>query len=254
MPYASYTDLRERTVFITGGGTGLGACFVDAFAAQGARVAFVSNNTEPARRVCDRVAAKNGSRPLFIACDIRDIGALRDALATAQGELGPVDVLINNAGRDDRHTLQDLSVEQWDDALNTNLRPHFFTAQAVAEHMRERRGGSIVNVGSNAAILGLPGYPAYVSAKAGIVGLTKALARELGPDNIRVNALIPGWVMTERQKRLWATPEAIEDCLRQQSLKTLISAEDVAQSALFLASAASAMISGQSLVIDGGRV
>jgi NAD(P)-dependent dehydrogenase (short-subunit alcohol dehydrogenase family) len=137
--------------------------------------------------------------------------------------------------------------------MNTNLRPHFFTAQACLADMKEH-GGSIINLGSNSAILGLAGYASYVTAKAGIIGLTKALARELGPHEIRVNALIPGWVLTDRQRELWATPEAVEECLAQQSLKRTISEEDVSNSALFLASDASAMITGQSLIIDGGRV
>lgn len=250
---SSYPDLAGATVFITGGGSGIGAGFVAAFAQQGARVAFVSLTAGPALEVCDEVEKATGSRPLFIQCDIRDVAALRDAVAAARDAFGPVSVLINNAARDTRHGIDDFSVEEWDDSLNTNLRPHFFTAQAVLDDMRER-GGSVVNLGSNSAILGLGGYPSYVAAKAGIMGLTKALARELGPQNVRVNALIPGWVMTERQRERWVTPEAIERCLAEQSLKRTIEVEDVCAPALFLASRASAMITGQMLIVDGGRV
>lgn len=253
MSYPHYADLKGSTVFITGGGSGIGASFVDAFISQGANVAFVSLTSEPAEALCDRVEEKQGVRPLYIQCDIRDVDALQAAIERTRTELGPVKVLINNAARDARHTLDDYSADSWDDSMDTNLRPHFFTAQACLPDMKNH-GGSIINLGSNSAILGLSGYASYVTAKAGIIGLTKALARELGPDEIRVNALIPGWVLTDRQKELWATPEAVEECLAQQSLKRTITEEDVSNSALFLASEASAMITGQSLIIDGGRV
>ncbi len=251
--YPQWPDLHGRAVFITGGGSGIGAYFVHAFAAQGAKVAFVSLSHGPANALCDAVAAATGQRPLFQACDIRDVDALQQAIARAADAHGPADVLINNAARDNRHKLNELDAAGWDDSFNTNLRPHFFAAQAVAGGMRAKSAGAIVNVGSNSANLGLSGYPAYVTAKAAIVGLTRALARELGPDGIRVNALIPGWVMTARQKDLWVTPEALQDCLDQQSLKRTIEGEDVAHAALFLASRGSAMITGQSLIVDGGR-
>ncbi len=254
MTLSTYPDLQGANIFITGGGSGIGAAFVRAFIRQGANVSFVSLDTDNAVKLCDDIESENGNRPFFQQCDITDIDHLRTCITNAENRCGSTDVLINNAARDTRHQLSEFSPEDWDASLNTNLRPHFFTAQAVAETMKEKGRGSIINVGSNSALLGLSGYPAYVTAKAGIIGLTKALARELGPDNIRVNALIPGWVMTERQKRLWVTPEALEECLSQQCLKTTISEEDVSNSALFLASTASAMITGQSLIIDGGRV
>lgn len=253
MSYPEYADLTGKTVFITGGGSGIGASFVSAFAKQGAKVAFVSLSSEPAEAVCDQVETDTGHRPFYIQCDIRDVDALQSAVRKTSKSLGPISVLINNAARDDRHDLKSYSADDWDDSLNTNLRPHFFSAQACLDDMKDR-GGSIINLGSNSSILGLAGYASYVTAKAGIIGMTKALARELGPHDIRVNALIPGWVLTERQKKLWATPAAIEECLAQQSLKRTISEEDVSNSALFLASDASAMITGQSLIIDGGRV
>lgn len=253
MSYPNYADLKGSTVFITGGGSGIGASFVEAFVGQGANVAFVSLTAEPAEALCEQVEAKHGTRPLYIQCDIRDVDALKAAVECTRNELGPIKVLINNAARDARHDLENYSADSWDDSMDTNLRPHFFTAQACLPDMK-KQGGSIINLGSNSAILGLAGYASYVTAKAGIIGLTKALARELGPHDIRVNTLIPGWVLTERQKELWVTPEAVEECLAQQSLKRTISEEDVSNSALFLASTASAMITGQSLIIDGGRV
>lgn len=253
MAYPVYEDLSGKTVFVTGGGSGIGATFVSAFTKQGANVAFVSLSAEPAEQVCDSVEKETGARPLFVQCDVRDVEALKQAVDETRSRLGPIGVLVNNAARDDRHGLEDYGVEDWDNALATNLRPHFFTVQACLEDMK-KSGGSIINLGSNSAILGLAGYASYVTSKAGIVGLTKALARELGPHNIRANVLVPGWVLTDRQRDLWASEEAIEECLAQQSLKRTVAEEDVANSALFLASDASAMITGQSLIVDGGRV
>ncbi|MDM3870054.1 SDR family oxidoreductase [Porticoccus sp. W117] len=252
--FPKYKDLSEVGVFITGGGSGIGAAMVAAFAVQGAKVGFVSLTQEPANQLCEDVEQQTGNRPHYYPCDIRDIYNLGNIMRSFQEDIAPIRVLVNNAARDTRHDVSSYTPEQWDDAMNTNLRPHYFTAQYAVDGMRKVGGGSIINLGSNSAILGLSGYPAYVASKAGIIGLTKALARELGPDNIRVNCLIPGWVMTERQKKLWVTPEALQECLDQQSLKSTISCEDVAQSALFLAANASAMITGQSLIIDGGRV
>ncbi|AMX03417.1 SDR family NAD(P)-dependent oxidoreductase [Microbulbifer thermotolerans] len=254
MIQAIYPDLRNTTVFVTGGGSGIGAAMVRAFLWQGARVAFVSLDENKAHRLCNKLEAELGAQPYFQRCDITDIDHLQQCIERAMDRFGPVRVLINNAARDDRHRLEEFTPDDWDHSLNTNLRPHFFSAQAVASIMRKAGGGSIINVGSSAALLGLSGYPAYVTAKAAILGLTKALARELGPVNIRVNALVPGWVMTERQRALWVTPEALQDCLDQQCLKRTISEEDCANSALFLASDSSSMITGQSLIVDGGRV
>ncbi|UTW58941.1 SDR family oxidoreductase [Kordiimonas sp. SCSIO 12603] len=249
-----YPDLKGKTVFITGGGSGIGAYFAAAFALQGAKVAFVSLSEGPANHICDAIEEKSGYRPLFIQCDIRDIEALKEAIVEAEKALGPVDVLINNAARDLRHKITDFTPAQWGESLDTNLKPHFFTAQAVAEGMITRKVGVIINVGSNSANLGLSGYPAYVAAKAGIVGLTKALATELGPHNIRVNALVPGWVLTERQQRLWVTDKALQECLDQQSIKRPMHGWDIALPALFLASSGAAMLTGQEIIVDGGRV
>lgn len=252
--YTRYADLASSRVFITGGGSGIGAYLVHAFASVGADVGFVSLSPAGGKALADAIEAQQGRRPWFRACDIRDVAALQKAVGDFGEEFGAVDCLINNAARDDRHTIGDLSVEAWDDSMATNLRPHFFTAQSVVGGMRERGQGAIINVGSNSSYLGLSGYPAYVTAKAAIIGLTRSLARELGPDHIRVNALIPGWVVTERQKSLWMKPDAVQECIDAQSLKTLITGCDVAEAALFLASRASSMITGQALIIDGGRI
>ena len=249
-----FPDLKGQTVFITGGGSGIGAEFTRAFTRQGANVGFVSLRQEVAGQLCDDIERSTGKRPFYVRCDIRDIAALKDAINETRGVLGPISILVNNAARDTRHALDSMTVDEWDNLLNTNLRPYFFTAQAVQSDMAELGHGSIINLGSNSANLGLAGYPAYVASKAAIVGMTKALARELGQGNIRVNALISGWVLTERQKELWATEEALSECLQQQCLKTFVTEENIANTALFLASGASSMISGQSIIVDGGRV
>lgn len=246
-----YEDLKGVSVFITGGGSGIGASITEGFLAQGAKVGFVTltDNSD----FCNEMLERYGKRPLGIQCDIQDVVALQQAIKQVANFNGEIGVLINNAARDNRHKLGDLTPEEWDSSLNTNLKPHFFTAQAVVESMKSQGGGVIINLSSNSYILGLEGYPAYVAAKSGIMGLTKALARELGHDGIRVNCLIPGWVMTERQKQLWVTEESLADCLEQQSLKHPIMPEDITAPCLFLASNAARMMTGQALIIDGGR-
>ncbi len=246
-------DLAGKTVFITGGGSGIGAFFTAAFALQGANVGFVSLPDGFSEKLCDNVENKTGCRPMAIEADIRDVDALRGAISRVRDKFGAIGVLINNAARDSRHTIEDWSVDEWDDSIATNLRPQFFAAQSVVGDMKRAGCGAIINVGSNSFNLGLGGYPAYVAAKAGIVGITRALARDLGPDGIRVNALVPGWVMTARQKRLWVNDADLQGCLDQQSLKRSLTGWDMAGPALFLASSMSAQMTGQEMLVDGGR-
>jgi galactose dehydrogenase len=248
-----YPDLANSCIFITGGASGIGRTLVTAFQQQGAKVAFIDCQQALAEELCLDLSAGPNPAPFFQLCDVQDIDALQQCIATAVATLGPIKVLINNAGSDQRQQLDQLTAAEWDQCLNINLRPHFFTAQAVAKVMRAQQCGSIINLSSNSALLGLTGYPAYVASKAGIMGLSKALARELGPDGIRVNSLVPGWVMTEKQQQLWATEQAVAECLSQQALKQTITEQDIAAAALFLASDASRMITGQALIVDGGR-
>lgn len=249
---ATYPDLRGRAVFITGGGSGIGAALTEGFVAQGARVAFVQRSDAGA--FCDGVAARQGARPLFLPCDITDIAALRAAIAAARDALGPIEVLVNNAASDDRHDLFGYGPEEWDRSIAINLRPHYFTAQAVAPDMIAAGRGAIINVSSISYMMGNAEYPAYVAAKAGITGLTRGLARELGRHGIRVNALVPGWVLTERQRRLWVTEEGLNAHLARQCLPFTLEEAHMVGPCLFLASGAAAAVTGQALVADGGVV
>ncbi|MEM8787358.1 MAG: SDR family oxidoreductase [Pseudomonadota bacterium] len=252
MKYATFHDLEGQSVYITGGGSGIGADLTEGFLEQGCKVAFVQRSD--ATGFCDEMAEKHGNRPLFIPCDLTDVDALRASIDQAAAAHGPITVLVNNAANDMRHPLEPFSVEDWDRMQAINLRPHFFTVQAVAPGMKAAGGGSIINFSSISYMMGNAGYSAYVAAKAGITGMTRGLARELGPDRIRVNALMPGWVLTQKQLDKWATPEGLEGHLERQSLKEHLAPRDIVDGTLFLASKASRMMTAQGLVIDGGVV
>ncbi len=250
--YATFHDLAGASVFITGGGSGIGAALTEGFVAQGAKVAFVQRSD--AAEFAGQVGARHGAAPLFLPCDITDVAALQTAMAQAAAAHGPITVLVNNAANDQRHPIEGFAVEDWDRMQAVNLRPHFFTAQAAIPGMRAAGGGSIVNFSSISYMMGNGGYSAYVSAKSGITGLTRGLARDLGPMNIRVNALMPGWVLTPKQLDKWATPEALAAHLERQCLKEHLVERDIVDATLFLASKASRMMTGQALVVDGGVV
>ena len=248
---ATYPDLMDKSVFITGGGAGIGAFLTEGFLAQGAKVSFVQRSN--ASEFVAQMKAKYKNAPLAITCDITDIDALQAAMDKAAAAHGVINVVVNNAGDDTRHSLAQTSVQAWDLCQNINLRPHFFTAQKAAQGMAES-GGSIINVSSVSYMMGNAGYPGYVAANAGINGLTRALARELGPKKIRVNSLMPGWVMTDKQLKMWASPESMAEHLEKQCLKVHLKPEDIVGSALFLAADASRMMTGQAMVVDGGVV
>jgi NAD(P)-dependent dehydrogenase (short-subunit alcohol dehydrogenase family) len=239
-------------VLVTGGATGIGAAHVAHFAAQGARVAFLDIQDKPAKALVKAIAARGHPKPLFLPCDLRDIPALKAAIASAAKKLGAIEVLVNNAAHDERHDWKTVSVEYWEDRMQVNLRHQFFTIQAIAPMMQAAGGGSIINFGSISWHLAMGGMPAYTTAKAGIEGLTRSFARDLGPDNIRVNCVIPGWIMTERQKALWLTPEAEAKTLDLQCLKRLPVPADVARLVLWLAADDSRMCTAQLFTVDGG--
>jgi NAD(P)-dependent dehydrogenase (short-subunit alcohol dehydrogenase family) len=252
--FATYPSLRDRVVVITGGASGIGAALVEAFVTNGARVAFLDLQTEPAQQLVQRLLAETGSAPHFVPCDLTDIAALQTAFEIIANQLGPVEVLINNAGNDTRHTIEAVTPESWDRTIAVNLKHQFFAAQAVIPGMRKLGRGSILNMSSIAWVIPSTNVPVYVTAKAGIVGMTRTLAHELGPFNIRVNAILPGAIATERQRRLWLTPEYESEIMAAQAIKRLILPEEVARLALFLAADDSSAITNQSCVIDGGWV
>ncbi|TVP49186.1 MAG: SDR family oxidoreductase [Halomonas sp.] len=249
---AHYASLAQRVVFITGGGSGIGASLTRAFHHQGARVVFVDINDTASQALVEELSAETGRSPLYRYCDIRDVASLQRIIADTGQRLGPIHALVNNAANDDRHAWQDVDVAYWDERMSINLRPMFFAAQAVAKQMIEAGGGSIINFGSVSVQMALGGLPAYVTAKAAAHGLTRSLARELGQHNIRVNTLVPGSVMTERQLERWIGPNDEAAIQERQCLKFRLEPEHIAPAALFLASTESCAISGQELAVDGG--
>ncbi len=249
---AVYPSLANRVVFITGGGSGIGAAMTQAFARQRAKVAFVDIAEEASRRLVDEVHGASGVPPLFLPCDVRDVAMLAASIASVRERLGPIGILINNAASDDRHRLEELTPQQWDERMALNLRPAFFASQAVMAHMRELGGGSIINLGSICWRIGAANLTAYATAKAAMHGLTRSLARELGAHGIRVNTLSPGCVMTERQLQLWVSPAQEKIIQATQYVKGRILPEHIAHCALFLAADDSAMLTAQEMIVDGG--
>src|SRR5713101_5727213 len=249
---STYAGLADRTVFITGGGSGIGAAFTRGFAEQGARVGFVDIAEEASGALAAEIQKETGTAPLFISCDLRDVSALQAAIEKIRMELGDIGVLINNAGNDDRHTLAQVTPAYWDERIAVNLRHMFFAAQAVAPQMKRLGGGAIINLGSIIWRLKQTGLPVYNVAKASITGLTRVLAREFGPFGIRVNTISPGAVWTERQIKLWYTPEVEKEVMAGQCLKTRVLPDDVANMALFLASDAAGKCTAQEFIVDGG--
>ena len=250
--FARYPSLDGQVVFITGGATGIGATLVEHFAHQGARVAFVDLQAEAGAALANRLASEGLPAPHFTALDLRDIPALQAAIAQAGQALGNITVLLNNAAHDERHRVEDVTVAFWEDRMQVNLRHQFFAAQAVLPMMRAARSGSIVNMGSVSWHVGQGGMPAYTTAKAGIEGLTRGLARDFGPDRIRVNCIIPGWIMTERQVEKWLTPAAETELMAAQCLKEKVYPADVARMALWLAAEDSRLCTSQTWVVDAG--
>lgn len=249
MAFAAYPSLRGRVVFITGGASGIGQSFVEEFYAQGSKVAFVDLQEDAGQALAARLPGT-----WFRRCDVTDAAALQGAVRDAAAALGSMTILINNVANDTRHDAADVTPEAWRRALAVNLDPAMIASAAVYPMMREAGGGSIINVSSINALWGPANMPAYVAAKGAINSLSKGLAREWGPDRIRVNALSPGWVVTERQLELWLTPEAEAEWAKQVALKDRIQPSDIARAALFLASDDARMITGQNLIVDAGRI
>jgi D-xylose 1-dehydrogenase len=252
--FASYPSLRDRAVLITGGASGIGEKIVEQFAKQGAKVAFLDIQNETGTQLVETISADGDSHPYFLPCDLTDISAIQDCVQMVIKKFGTVDTLVNNAGSDTRHSVEAVTSEYWDRAIAVNLKHQFFVSQAVIPAMKKARRGSIINLSSISWMIPSTGLPVYVTAKAAIVGLTRTLAHELGADNIRVNCILPGAILTERQKRLWFTDAYKAEILSSQALKRMILPEEVARLALFLAADDSSAITNQSYAIDGGWV
>jgi NAD(P)-dependent dehydrogenase (short-subunit alcohol dehydrogenase family) len=250
--FATYPSLRGRLVIVTGGASGIGASIVGHFAAQGAKVGFVDFDAKTARQFLADLG-DTGRDVRFAEADLRDIEALKRAFGALRAELGgPVTILVNNAARDDRHAIDEVTPEFWDERMATNLRHQFFAVQTVKPDMIAAGGGAIINMSSVSFMLGQGGMPAYLTAKSAVVGLTRGLARDLGPHKIRVNAVMPGWIMTERQLKLWLTPEADAERMRGQCLSEKLYPADIARMVLWLAADDSRLVTAQNFVVDGG--
>jgi NAD(P)-dependent dehydrogenase (short-subunit alcohol dehydrogenase family) len=248
---AIYPSLSGKRVLVTGGGSGIGEGLVEAFVAQGCRVAFVDIADDASKALVSRLSSDAAYVPLYLHCDLSDLANLKTAITDLAEFLGGIDILINNAGNDDRHALEDVTPEYWDQRLNVNLRHQFFAAQAVAPSMKRAGGGVILNFGSISWHLGLPELVLYQTCKAAIEGLTRGLARDLGSDNIRVNTIVPGNVQTPRQE-LWYTPEGEAAIVSAQCLKSRVQPADVAALVLFLASDDAKMCTGHDYFVDAG--
>jgi NAD(P)-dependent dehydrogenase (short-subunit alcohol dehydrogenase family) len=248
---ATYPSLRDRVVLVTGGAMGIGEAVVRAFAAQGAKVGFIDVADAAAEKLRGDLGAQ--AKLHYEHCDVTDIAALRRTIENVRKAFGPITILINNAAHDERHKVADVTPEFFDNRIAVNLKHQFFAAQAVYQDMKAAQNGSIVNFGSSAWMVGDPDLSIYSTAKAAVLGLTRSLAREYGPDNIRVNCVVPGWIMTQRQIEKWLTPESEANLLRAQCLKRKLYPDDVARLVMFLASDDSSGCTNQSYVIDAGR-
>jgi NAD(P)-dependent dehydrogenase (short-subunit alcohol dehydrogenase family) len=249
---ATYHSLKGKRVFVTGGGTGIGEAIVTALAEQGAQVAFVDIAAKPSEALCQRLADAGLPKPLFKHCDLRDIDGLQKTIAELAAQIGDFDVLVNNAANDERHQLQDVTLEYWNDRIAINQRPAFFAIQSIVPGMKKNGGGSIINFSSISWHISGGGFPIYTTAKSSVLGLTRGLARDLGPHNIRVNTVTPGWVMTERQIALWLDEEGKQDIKRNQCLPGELLPWHLARMVLFLASDESVMCTAQEFTVDAG--
>ena len=252
MSYANYPSLKDRSVLVTGGGSGIGAGLVSHFAQQGAKVGFIDVDVRASEALVAQLTGPSLHAPMFIRCDVTDTGSLKRVIGELNDAMGPITVLVNNAGNDDRHSFDEVTPEYWDQRMNVLLKHYFFAAQTLFPTMQQSGGGSIINFSSTTWLMGEGGYVCYTTAKAAIYGMTRSLARDFGVADIRVNAVLPGWIMTERQIENWITPQAEAEIERNQAIKHKLYPEDVARMVLFLGADDSRMITGQRFIVDGG--
>ena len=251
---ASYPSLENKVVIITGGASGIGESIVEQFVIQKSKVAFIDIEEKLAKNLIERINKKYNTKPLFIKCDLKNISELKVSIQQVRQDLGPISILINNAANDERHNIDDVTPEYWDDRMSINLKHYFFAIQSVYKDMKKLGKGTIVNIGSFSWMKGQGGMPGYTTAKSAIMGLTRTLARDLGIHNIRVNCIVPGWIITDRQKKLWLTPEIEKQQLEDQCIKRMLVPEDISKAVLFFASDQSSGCTAQNYVIDGGIV
>ena len=251
---ASYPSLENKVVIITGGASGIGESIVEQFVIQKSKVAFIDIEEKLAKNLIERINKKYNTKPLFIKCDLKNISELKDSIQQVKQDLGPISILINNAANDERHNIDDVTPEYWDDRMSINLKHYFFAIQSVYKDMKKLGKGTVVNIGSFSWMKGQGGMPGYTTAKSAIMGLTRTLARDLGIHNIRVNCIVPGWIITDRQKKLWLTPEIEKQQLEDQCIKRMLVPEDISKAVLFFASDQSSGCTAQNYVIDGGIV
>ena len=250
---ANYPSLREKVVLITGGASGIGETIVENFLQQGSKVVFIDKDKENGLQLVSRLQ-KYDFNAIFKECDLVNIDNLKTTINQIHSEIGPISILVNNAANDDRHDIDSVTPDYWDSRMNVNLRHYFFASQFAYKHMKDLKKGSIINIGSFSWMLGQGGMPGYTTAKSAIMGLTRSLARDLGIFNIRVNCIVPGWIITERQRKLWLTPEIEKQQLERQCIKRMLEPNDIAKPVLFFASDQSSGISAQNYVVDGGIV
>ncbi len=250
---AKYSSLEDKVIIITGGASGIGASIVEHFLNQGSKVAFLDKENNLGISLVEKFSNFK-HKPIFKNCDLTDIDSLKNNINEIRDELGLVSILVNNAANDERHSIESVTEEFWDDRMNVNLKHYFFAIQSVCKDMQELGDGKIINIGSFSWMLGQGNMPAYTTAKSAVMGLTRTIARDLGEFNIRVNCVVPGWIITERQKKLWLTPEIEKVQLEKQCIKRMLIPEDIAKAVLFFASDQSSGCTAQNYVIDGGVV
>ena len=246
---AVYPSLKNKVVLVTGGASGIGESITRAMIKQGAKVGFLDFDEEAATKLLNELGTDNINSQI---CDLRDIDQLKNSVQEVSKTLGAIDVLVNNAARDDRHSLESITSEYFDERIATNLKHQLFAAQAVVSDMEKKGGGVIINMGSTSWMIGQGGMPCYTTAKSAIQGLTRGLARDLGSKNIRVNCVVPGWIMTQRQMDMWLTPESEKELMERQCIKRKLVPEDIANFVLFMASNEASACSNQTYIVDGG--
>ncbi|MBL8689257.1 MAG: SDR family oxidoreductase [Rhodospirillaceae bacterium] len=251
--FAVYPSLKDRVVLVSGGGSGIGASIVEHFCQQGSKVGFVDLDEPASAALVEAIKGKGLPAPLFRKCDIRNTKAYQTAIGEISASLGPVTALVNNAARDDRHAIEDVTEAYWDERIATNLRHQYFAIQSVVPGMRKAGGGSVVNLSSMSFVAMTRNLSVYQAAKAAVIGMTRGLARDLGGDMIRVNSVMPGWIMTERQIKMWLTPEAEADLMKQQCLPEKLYPADIARMILWLCADDSRLVTAQNFIVDGGR-